>query len=300
MYVLHSPCLILHSDSIFFRLCTSSFQTGCTLLPITDLLFKPWYSDVVEHTGAVLKHFTESKLENMARMVASPESMFVTQRRIFLSFVLTKPWSHFAPGFLRAEADFKGNKQSAVITSHLSSPERIIWTQFGLRRVTGRRCYGNKTKAVSYLALCKKLCERTQTTRQAQARWLGINIKMAHVVSWLSLWIWITIKSPTPPAPIQSLQEARLIITCNRKWLKFSRINYGLFQELRMPVSQSQRFNWWATVAFAYFYPSIKQKLCWIGDCQMQTDMSQFCWVLPFTAEEVLVHQERHNQLIYY
>ncbi len=77
--------------------------------------------------------------------------------RFIFSFVLTKPWSLDAAllqDFLRADetADIRGNKHNAVITSHLSSVERIIWTRFGLWGVTGRCCYGNQTKAVSYIA----------------------------------------------------------------------------------------------------------------------------------------------------
>lgn len=95
-----------------------------------------------------------------------------TLRWIFLHLSWRSLEATSLQGFLRAEetADIRGNKPSAVITSHLSSTERIIWTRFGLRGVTGRRCYGNKTKGVSYLALfAKALQAQARTDNEADA-----------------------------------------------------------------------------------------------------------------------------------
>lgn len=90
-----------------------------------------------------------------------------------LSFVLTKPWGLDAAlfqDFLTAHetADIRGNKHSTVITSHLSSVERIIWTRFGLWGVTGRCCYGNQSKAVSYIALYSSSASMWAHTKQGR------------------------------------------------------------------------------------------------------------------------------------
>lgn len=106
-------------------------------------------------TGSLTKLSTLS-----ARQHHSPYQSLYFQRNASFFFVLSKPWSLVAAllqDFLRADKteDIWGNKHSSEITSHLSCAKRIIWTQFGLWGVTGRRCYGNKTKAVSYLAPCR-------------------------------------------------------------------------------------------------------------------------------------------------
>lgn len=56
-----------------------------------------------------------------------------------------------------------------------SSVERIIWARFGLWGVTGRRCYGNQAKVVSYIALYRssasmRACARTHTHTHANTQ----------------------------------------------------------------------------------------------------------------------------------